>query len=85
MKYIAPAKELSDRGRKSCGLLCMVKNTSGSYFCVVECHCDKMLVFRTDRVLLGTSKDVLVFFVYVPPSNSPYYDSIDEIDGIHIH
>ncbi|RUM94257.1 MAG: hypothetical protein DSZ28_04135 [Thiothrix sp.] len=81
---MAPAKKLSDRGRRSGGLLCLVKKDVNPYFTYVESFCDNTLIFRISKELVGSEKDVLAIFAYLPPVGSPYYNTVEETDGIQM-
>jgi len=43
---------------------------------------DNMLIFKVDRALLGSERDIVVFCAYIPPEGSPYYVSSDVNNGI---
>ena len=83
-KYIAPAVKLSERGRRSGGLLCLIRKNLRPYFHQIECKYDNFLAFRIDKVLFSSLNDVLTFFAYVPPTGSPYYATVNAPDGIHL-
>ena len=82
--YITPAKKLSDRGRLSGGVLCMIHKSLARYFTVLRCSYDNTIVFRVQKELFGTENDVMLFNVYLPPSGSTYYDTVDENNGVEI-
>ena len=84
VQYVAPAKKISTKGRMSGGLLCLVKRDIADFFRRIDCGTDSVLMFRVDGTLFGSMRDILMFFVYVPPKGSPFYDTVEETDGISI-
>lgn len=82
--FISPAIKLSDRGRRSGGIICLVKESVLNFIKPIECSYDNMLVFKLDRELFSTEKDILLLCVYIPPAGSPYYDLTDEHNGMLI-
>ena len=82
--YLSPAKKLSNRGRLSGGVICMVHRTVTKYFTVLTCSYDNVIVFRVHKDFFGTERDVLMFNVYLPPAGSTYYDTVDENNGVEI-
>jgi exonuclease III len=80
--YSKPAIKFTARGRRSGGLVCLVKNEICSHVKVVDVQSDYFYAFIIDRGLFGTEKDVLYACVYVPPEGSPYYTSFDVENGI---
>ena len=82
--FISPAKRLSKLGRRSGGVLCLIKKEYGRYFEQVHCRYDNVIVFKISKILLATSCDNLLFCVYIPPVDSPYYNTVEEPDGVTI-
>lgn len=82
--FVSPAKKLSIRGRRSGGVICLVKKQFSEFFCHVSCNYDNVVVFRVNRALLGTLSDVLLICVYIPPMGSTYYDTRDEKNGVNM-
>ena len=64
--------------------MCLVKKDIADFFRKVDCDIDNVLMFRVDGTLFNSVKDILMIFVYVPPKGSPFYDTVDESDGISI-
>jgi len=75
--FMSPARKLCKQGRKSGGVICLVKNHLARHFTTVKCSFDNVVILRADKELLCCNSDVLFFGVYVPPSGSTYYDMYD--------
>jgi len=82
--FISPAKKLSNKGRRSGGVLCLVRKELKLFFEPIPCRYDNILIFKIKKSLLATSSDNLLFCVYIPPVDSPYYNIVEEADGITI-
>ena len=82
--YIAPAKRLSNKGRRSGGVLCLVRKEFRLFFEHIPCRYDNILIFKIKKSLLATSNDILLCCIYIPPVDSPYYNTVEEPDGITI-
>ena len=82
--YISPAKKLSKKGRKSGGVACLIQKRFCQFFKHIDSHYENIVVFKIEKELLGAERDVLLFNVYVPPSNSPYYDTAEDSNGIRM-
>ena len=82
--YISPAKKLSEKGRKSGGVVCLIQKRFCRFFNYIDSNYENIVVFRVDKELFGAERDVLLFNVYVPPINSPYYESGEESNGIRM-
>ena len=62
----------------------MVKKEISDYFRKIECEIENVLMFRVDGTLISAARDILIIFVYIPPKGSPFYDTMDDSDGISI-
>ena len=62
----------------------MVKKTVRSFFEQIPCRFENILVFKVSDELFAIPQDCLLFCAYVPPMNSPYYDAVEENDGISV-
>ena len=82
--YVSPAKKLSHLGRRSGGVICLVKHTISPWVKHIKCDLDNLLVFRLDKQLFNSEKDVLMLCAYIPPSGSPYYDNKSVSNGIYL-
>jgi len=80
--FVAPAKKLAQRGRRSGGVVCLLKREFSKYFQRLHCNYDNMIVFRVCKTLFENDKDVLLFNTYIPPSTSPYYGTSEFENGI---
>ena len=76
--HVAPAKKLSNHGRLSGGVLCLIKKCFGSFFQRITCSYDNIIVFKVCITLFGVDQDILLFCVYIPPAGSPFYQTAEE-------
>jgi len=79
---VFPARRLSEKGRRSGGVICLIRHCITRFVEFIECCYDNILVFKIDRKLFMSERDVLLLCIYVPPSGSPYYNVVGESNGI---
>ena len=82
--YISPAYKLSFKGRRSGGVICLVKKYLSNYIDAVNNELDNTLVFRINSQLLNTDSDVTLVCTYVPPTGSPFYSNRESDDGVEV-
>lgn len=83
-KYPAPAKKLSVHGRKSGGVLLMVKKQLDQFVKEIKIECDNASVLRLDKCLFGTEKDILLVACYVVPEGGRAYETLASDNGIDL-
>ena len=76
-KYVSPALKLSHQGRRSGGVVVMIKKELEKYIKEIQTDCENLVVVRIKRHLLGTAKDLLYISAYIPPYGSPFYEQTD--------
>ena len=69
--FHCPAIKLSRQGRRSGGVLVLVKNALAKYVSRIPCNHDNMVIIRLMQV---TCKDIVMISAYIPPADSPYYN-----------
>ena len=74
------ALKLSTQGRRSSGVVVLIRTKLLPLVHQLDCKHDNMLLFAFDKECFGLLKDVLLMWVYVPPSGSPYC-SVTGIDN----
>ena len=82
--FCKPAVKLTKQGRKSGGVLCLIKNELIPYVKEIKCDRGHVLCLLLDKKLFGFNRDVVYMCAYVPPENSPYYSAFDIDDGISL-
>ena len=82
--FCKPAVKLTKQGRKSGGVLCLIKHELFPYVREIKCDRGHFLCFLLDKRLFGFNSDVVYMCAYVPPENSPYYTAFDIDDGISL-
>ena len=82
--FCKPAVKFTKQGRKSGGVLCLIKNELVPYVREIKCDRGHFLCFLLDKRLFGFNRDVVYMCAYVPPENSPYYTAFDVDDGISL-
>ena len=81
--FCQPSKKLSQAGRPSGGVLCLIKNEFLPWVKEIKAKFGFLLLFIIDKKLFDLSKDVLYVCAYIPPEGSNYYSTFgDEGDGI---
>ena len=81
--YTAPAIRISDKGRRSGGVICCIGRSVSRFVSVIPYNVNNMLVFKISKELFGYERDVVLICVYLPPIDSPYYHSVNVENGIH--
>jgi len=72
--FHSPAVKLSHHGRRSGGVLALVKNTVTENVIEVTCEHDNMLILRFPTLRCN---ELIVICLYIPPAESPYYRGKD--------
>ena len=67
----SPALKLSHRGRRSGGVLVVVRKSLRAKISQIVCEKDNTVIFRLK--FSHPAQDLIVICVYIPPKDSPYY------------
>ena len=68
--FHSPAIKLSKRGRRSGGVLILVKKSFSYVVSSIPCTHDNMIVLK---ISCSFKEDIILVCLYVPPTDSPYY------------
>lgn len=68
-----PASKRFNRGRAMGGIYVYVLRTLKQYVTGLAESCDFAVFLKIDRFVIGSSKDIILSFVYLPPYDSPFY------------
>ena len=82
--FISPAKKLSHHGRFSGGVIALIRKSLVSYMKRIDTETDSAIVFRIAEQLFGKAKPIVMVFTYLPPTQSPYYDNIQNDYGVEL-
>lgn len=74
--------KLSDAGRPSGGVVCMIKNDYVPFVKEIRVDVGFFLLFIIDKYLFGLDRDMLYVCAYTPPEGSKYYSLCDSADGV---
>ena len=77
-----PAVKLSTQGRRSGGVICLIKNDLLPFVKEVDIKSNICRAFIIKKELFGTLKDVLYVTCYIQPEKSPFYAFFDCENGI---
>jgi len=80
--YISPARKLSRQGRRSGGVIVLVKKEVQKHVCEITTVLQNAIVLRLSKALFSVEKDIIGVFAYVPPQGSPSYESSLD-DGVN--
>ena len=75
--YCKPAVKLTRQGRRSGGVVCLVKREFAPHVREIKCNHGNFLCFVLDKNIFGFDRDVVLLCAYIPPENSTYYDLYD--------
>lgn len=76
-KFMCPAVKLSYHGRRSGGIVLLVKKYISKFVQEVKVSCGNVVVVKLDCELFGCDRDVLFITTYIPPPGSPFYDNVE--------
>ena len=82
VRHVLPARKLSDRGRRSGVIVCLIHKDVDVFFTKLECTWDNIVVYEVCKTMLGLERDLLWFSVSIPPQGSPFYVTVDEANGV---
>ena len=80
--FQASAVKLTHRGRRSGGVVVLVKKRLMSFVYRIDTTYDHIICLKLSSTLLATHSDVLYIAAYVPPIMSPYYNA--SVGNCHI-
>ena len=77
-------KKLSHHGRFSGGVIALIRKSLVSYMKRIDTETDSAIVFRIAEQLFGKAKPIVMVFTYLPPTQSSYYDHIQNGYGVEL-
>ena len=80
--FCKPAVKLTTRGRRSGGVICLVKNEFSSFVKLIDVKSDLFYAFLIDKSLFGTAKHVIYVCGYIPPEGSLFYAHCGVENGV---
>jgi hypothetical protein len=81
--FFKSASRNSKHGRAMAGMLVMIKKSLCQYFHRVNVDISTGIAFKVDKDLFKSVDDILIFFTYLPPLNSPFYNQL-QMKGIFL-
>ena len=82
--YVTPAIKLSNIGRKSGGVIVMVKKMFAKFVERIYLDCNNIIILKLSSNLFESNSDIFLVCAYLPPVNSPFYAVSDSNDSIEI-
>lgn len=82
--FCAPGLKLSSHGRRSGGVLVLIRKCLVKYVKKVVLGYDNTVAIRFDKSVFGVDKDIVMIGCYVVPEGGPAYKHTDLDDGILI-
>ena len=77
LKYITPAVKLSYMGRRSGGLLLLIRKQLEPFVERISLPYDHIVGAKLSKELIKSNGDVILIGAYVPPKGSPFYRKMD--------
>ena len=71
--YSCPAIKLSAKGRRSGGVLVLVRESLSRFVKEITVPCDNLVVLLLSKSLSGEEHDTLFLSLYCQPIGSPFY------------
>ena len=72
VKFVAPTKRLSRKGRNSGGVLLLTRRTVYKFVKQIQNDSASTIAVRVDKSVFNADKDVLLIASYVAPGHGPY-------------
>ena len=69
-----PGVKLKEKGRRSGGIVVLIKKTIAKYVEPIDCEAENMICVKVDGRILQTDGDAIMIFTYIHPCQSPFYD-----------
>ena len=82
--FVSPAVKLSRAGRRSGGVLLLIKKIIGDYVQEISLGVENIITMKLSRRLFGISADVFLICVYSAPLKSPSYSKSNFNNGISV-
>ena len=82
--YTAKAKKLSHIGRLSGGVIVLVHKKYEPFISEVHVDADNIIVVKIDKLLFGTAKDIMYISCYIPPYDSPFWQTSQHGYGMEV-
>lgn len=82
--FVVPGVRLSESvtARLSGGVALLVRKEFSRYVEHIEIEYDNFIAMKVDGQLVGSSADLILLGVYLPPSGSPYYADTEITNGV---
>ena len=80
--FVSPAVKLSRAGRRSGGVLLLIKKSLADYVQEIDLGVENIITMKLSRQLSGISADVFLLCVYSAPLKSPLYSKSNFNNGI---
>jgi hypothetical protein len=71
--FCKPAIKLTKQGRRSGGVVFLIRNAFVPFVKEIRCEWANVLCFILDKQLFAFDKDVVYICTYIPPEHSPAY------------
>ena len=82
--YFSPAKKLSRQGRPSGGVVALIKKNLATHTEIVPTTYDNTICLKMNGIVFGLERDVLLVCTYLPPFDSPAWQSCEFDDGLSL-
>ena len=82
VKFVHPAKKISQRGRNSGGVLLLIRKSLSEFISRVNIECDNTVAVKFKKSVFNSDKDIVLIATYVIPENGSLYDTMPIKDGI---
>ena len=80
--FVSPAVKLSRAGRRSDGVLLLIKKSLADYVQEINLGVENIITMKLSRQRFGISADVFLICVYSAPLKSPQYSKSNFNNGI---
>lgn len=82
--YNCHGNKLSKQGRRSGGVVVLVRKSLDSYIKRIHVNTENVIVLKIDKNLLKSDKDIMYIAIYIPPYKSKYWNTVLTGKGIDL-
>ena len=84
IRYFSPALKLSAHGRCSVGAAVFVKKSLKDFCEIIKDDFDNVIALKLRNACVEGNGDIIFVSAYIPIYSSPYYNTVEYDNGIHM-
>ena len=84
-KFVSPAIKLSHQGKRSRGILVMVRKNMSSFVQEIGVQYHNIVLLKLSKKAFGCDRDIMYIATYIPPPGNPFYDCLPHNRVGHVY